>query len=113
MRLRKAPLPVSAGQAADQVGQQGEADAAPGADGLDAERDGEMRLTGAGLADEMDRLVPVGKAQAGEPGHLQGGLDPAPLAHGGLLGEQWTLCLPFMGLNLSNRQIALELGLAA
>ncbi len=72
-----------------------------------------MALAGAGRADEVDHLVTVDEVQAGQghdavaverwleraveagqgldsgqPGHLQGRLDPTPLAHGDLLGEQ-------------------------
>ena len=84
-----------------------------GADGLDPKRDGEVAFAGAGLADEVHHLVAVDEVQrrqghdavaverglereveaadgldGGEPGHLQGRLDPAALAHGELLGQQ-------------------------
>ena len=90
-----------------------EVDAAAGLHRLDAERDGEVALAGAGRAEEVDDLVAVdevelgerqdpvavergleGEVEAGqrldgrEPGHHQRRLDAAALAQGQLLGEQ-------------------------
>jgi hypothetical protein len=98
---------------ADEVGESDEVDAAACLDRLDAEGDREVRLAGAGRAEQMDHLVAVdevelgerqdavaverrleGEVEAGErldgrkPRHHQGGLDAAALAQRQLLGEQ-------------------------
>ena len=61
--LAQAALAFGLGQRGDQLGQGAEVDATPGLHGLDAERDGEMRLAAAGLAKGVDDLVAVDELQ--------------------------------------------------
>src|SRR5450759_3670064 len=61
-------------RAAADVGQRTEVDAAPGPDGLDAEGHRQMALAGAGLADEVDDLVPIDEVEAGQ-GHDAGAVE--------------------------------------
>ena len=53
--LAQSTLALGLGEGADQVGERGEVDAAPGFDRLDTERQAEVALTGAGRADESAR----------------------------------------------------------
>jgi hypothetical protein len=111
--LPQAAFAIGLGEAIDDIAERREVDAAAGPHGLDAECCRQMRLAGAGLADEVDHLVPIDEVETGErhdsvaierglereveagqgldrrqARHLQRRLDPASLAEGGLLGEQ-------------------------
>src|SRR5262249_21009466 len=106
-------LALRPGEGADDVGERGEVDAAAGFDGLDAERQGEMRLAGAGRTEKVHDLVArdeleLGKGEdalaverrlegevepgegldGGEASHDQRRLDAAVLAQRHLFGEQ-------------------------
>ena len=59
-------LALRLGERADEVGQGDEVDAAAGLDRLDAERDREVALAGAGRAEQVDHLVAVDEVELGE-----------------------------------------------
>src|SRR5205807_600888 len=61
--LAQATFSVGLGERIDDVGERREVDAATGADGLDAERRGQVTLSGAGLADEVDHLMTIDEVE--------------------------------------------------
>ena len=63
---RRVPSRSALASERDEIGERGEVDAAAGFDGLDAERDGEMALAGAGRAEEVHDLGAVDELQLGE-----------------------------------------------
>ena len=111
--LAQAALALGLGQRGDQLGQGAEVDAAPGLDGFDAERDGQMRFSAAGLPEKVDDLVAIdelqlrhrkdpvaiergleGEVETGQgfdrdqAPHLERGLDAPGFAQGEFLAEQ-------------------------
>ena len=64
--LPQAILIVGLGEAVDDVGHGAEIHAAPGADCLHPESDGQVTFTGTGQADEMHHLVLGNELQAGQ-----------------------------------------------
>ena len=111
--LPQGALALGLGQRADELGEGGEVDAAAGLDRLYGQGDGQMGFAAAGLAEEVDDLVPADEVEPGQgedavaverglerevepgqrldgeqPAHLEGGLDPAALAQAELLVEQ-------------------------
>ena len=115
--LLQLALALGLGEGGDDVGQGGEIDAVACLDRLNAEGDGEVRLAGAGRAEEMHGFaaadeVELGQGEdtvaverglegeveprqglrRGQPGDLQGSPDAAPLAQRQFLGEQGIDC---------------------
>lgn len=101
------------GQRADELGECAEVDRSPGLDGFDAQRDGQVGLAAARLAQEVHDLGPLDEAKLGQrhdpvavqrgleaevearqrldreqAPHLEGGLDAAAFPQGQLLAEQ-------------------------
>ena len=64
--LAQLALALRLGEGADNVGERGEVDAAPRLDGFDAERQGKMRLAGAGRPEKVDDLTAVDELQLGQ-----------------------------------------------
>jgi hypothetical protein len=62
----QAALAFGAGKAVDDIGERGELDAAPGPHRLNTEADRQVTLSGTGLANEMNDLVPVDEVERGQ-----------------------------------------------